>query len=44
MPHAAKGFIDMLHDLWWRCLLSKFEQLLPDVAGIAMDDRLGDPA
>jgi len=42
MPHATKSFIDVLHDLRWRLGPAKFKELLPDVAGVAMNDCLWD--
>jgi hypothetical protein len=40
MPHAAKGFIDILHDLGRRLGPTEFEELLPDMAGITVNDCL----
>lgn len=40
MPHTFQRFVDILHDLWWRVAPTKLEQLLPDMASVAMDDRL----
>jgi hypothetical protein len=42
MPHAAKSFVHIFHDLRWRFGPSEFKELLPDMAGVAMDDCLGD--
>lgn len=44
MPHTAKGFVDILHDLWWRFGPAQLEKLLPDVASISMDDGLRNTA
>jgi hypothetical protein len=44
VPHALQSLVDVLHDLWRRVRPAKFEELLPDMAGIAMDDSLGNPA
>lgn len=41
MPHATEGLIDILHNLRGGVGPTEFEQLLPDVAGVAVDDRLG---
>lgn len=43
VPHALQSLVDVLHDLGRRVRPAKFEQLLPDMACIAMDDSLGDP-
>ncbi len=40
MPHASKGFVDVLHDLRWRVAPSQFEKLLPDVTSVAVNHRL----
>ena len=42
MPHAAEGLVDVLHDLWRRVAPAELEQLLPDVARIAVNDCLRD--
>lgn len=44
MPHAAKGLIHFYHDLWRLAVPTELEQLLPDMACIAMNDRLWNPA
>ena len=44
MPHSTKSFIDIFHDLRGRLGPSEFEELLPDVTSISMDDGLGDAA
>jgi hypothetical protein len=41
MPHTPKSLIDILHDLRWRLSPAKLEELLPDVASISVNDRLG---
>jgi len=40
MPHSTKSFVDVLHDLWRRVTPAELKQLLPDVAGVAVDDCL----
>ena len=42
MPHATKGFVDILHNLWGRVAPTEFKQLLPDVASVTMDHSLRD--
>lgn len=42
VPHATKGFVDVLHDLRRGTAPAKLEQLLPDVARVAVDNRLRD--
>lgn len=42
MPHTTKGFVDELHDLWRALSPPQLEQLLPNMTGITVDDRLGD--
>lgn len=42
MPHAAESLIDVLHDLRRRIAPAKLKQFLPDVASVAVDDRLRD--
>ena len=42
MPHAAKGFIDVSHDLWRRLSPSELKKLLPDVARITVNNGLRD--
>lgn len=42
VPHASEGLVDILHDLRRRVGPSELKQLLPNVAGVAVDDRLGD--
>lgn len=44
MPHATESFVDVAHNLWWLVAPAQLEQLLPDVASVAMDHRLGDAA
>ena len=41
MPHAAKCFVDVRHNLGRRVAQTKLEQLLPHVAGVSVDDCLG---
>lgn len=40
VPHSTQSLVDVLHDLRWRATPAKLEELLPDVAGIAVDDSL----
>jgi hypothetical protein len=40
VPHTAESFIDVAHDLRWRIAPAKLEQLLPDMASIAVDHSL----
>jgi hypothetical protein len=42
MPHAAKRFVHVPHNLRRRVAPTKFEQLLPDMTSIAMDHSLWD--
>lgn len=42
MPHAAQSLVDILHDLRRRVTPAQLEQLLPDVACIAVDNGLWD--
>ena len=42
MPHAAESLVDIAHDLRRRVTPTKFEELLPDVASISVNDRLRD--
>ena len=42
VPHSAQSLVDVLHDLRRGATPTKLEELLPDVAGIAVDDRLRD--
>lgn len=42
VPHTAQGLVDELHDLGRSLTPPQFEQFLPNVAGISMNDRLGD--
>ena len=42
VPHATQGLVDVLHDLRWSITPAELEQLLPDVASIAVDNRLRD--
>lgn len=44
MPHAAERLVHELHNLWRRIGPTEFEQLLPHMAGVAMDDRLWNAA
>lgn len=44
VPHTAKSFVDILHDLWWRVAPAELEQLLPNVTGVAVNDSLWDAA
>lgn len=44
MPHAAKSLIDIAHDLGRGVTPAELKQLLPNVARIAVDDRLRDTA
>lgn len=44
MPHAAKGFIHFDHDLRRLAVPTELEQLLPDMACIAMNYRLWNSA
>jgi hypothetical protein len=41
MPHATKCLVNILHNLRGRLGPTKLKQLLPDVAGVAMNNRLG---
>lgn len=38
VPHTAKGFIDLGHDLRWFHAPSEFEQLLPNMTSISVND------
>ena len=42
MPHATESFVDLEHDLRWLTTPAEFEQFLPDMTGIAMDDSVRD--
>ena len=42
VPHAAESLIDVLHDLGWSVAPAELKELLPDVAGVAVNDGLGD--
>ena len=42
VPHATQGFVDVAHNLRWRITPTKFEQLLPDMASVAVDNGLWD--
>jgi len=42
VPHTTEGFVDVPHDLGRRVTPAQLKELLPDVAGIAVDDSLGD--
>jgi hypothetical protein len=44
MPHALQRLIHVLHDLGWGLCPAKLEQLLPDMACIAVNHRLRDAA
>lgn len=44
VPHAAKCFIHITHDLRGLINPAKLEQLLPDVTSVAMDDSFRDAA
>jgi hypothetical protein len=44
MPHASKSLIDKFHDLRRRLGPTQLEELLPDMAGVAVNNRLGDAA
>lgn len=44
MPHATKRFVDEFHDLGRSLGPPQLEQLLPDMAGISVDDCLRDAA
>jgi len=44
VPHTMKSIIDVLHDLRRRLSPSELKQLLPDMAGIAVDDGLRNTA
>jgi hypothetical protein len=44
VPHATQGLVDVLHDLRWRTAPAELEQLLPDMASIAVDDSFRDAA
>lgn len=41
VPHTTECFIHIFHDLRWRLSPSEFEELLPNVTGIAMNNGLG---
>lgn len=43
MPHASESFVDMPHDLRRRIAPAELEELLPNVACIAVHDRFRDP-
>lgn len=42
VPHSDKGFVDVRHDLGRRLDPAKLKELLPDVAGVTMDNRFWD--
>ena len=42
VPHTAKSLVDIAHDLRWGVTPAEFEQLLPHMAGIAVNDGLRD--
>ncbi len=44
MPHAAQRLVDVLHNLRRRLGPPELEQLLPNVTGVPVDDRLRDPS
>lgn len=44
MPHAAKSFVDLKHDLWWLATPAQLEEFLPDVASVSMNDSVRDAA
>jgi len=44
VPHAAESLIDILHDLGRGVAPAELEQLLPNVASIAVNNRLRDAA
>lgn len=44
VPHAMESLVDVFHDLGRSVGPAKLEQLLPDVAGVAVDNRLRDAA
>jgi len=44
MPHATKSLVDVLHDERRSSTPAELEQLLPDMACVAVDDRLRDTA
>jgi hypothetical protein len=44
MPHAAKSFVNILHDLRRRLGPAKLKQLLPDMASIAVNNSLWNTA
>ncbi len=44
VPHASESLVDILHDLGGRLSPPELKELLPDVAGVSMNYRLGNPA
>lgn len=44
VPHAAESFVDVLHDLRRGVAPAEFEQLLPDVTGVTVNNRLRNAA
>lgn len=44
MPHTLESIVDILHDLRGSVGPAKLKELLPDVASIAVNDRLRDAA
>lgn len=42
VPHTTKSLVDFQHDLWWFFTPAKFEELLPDVTSIAMNNSIWD--
>ncbi len=42
MPHSPQSFVHIFHDLGGRVAPAEFEELLPHMASIAVDDSLGD--
>lgn len=44
MPHAAQGFVDILHNLGRRLNPTQLKQLLPNMTSVAVNNRLRDPS
>lgn len=44
VPHATEGLIDKLHNLRRRLCPPQLKKLLPDMAGVSMNDCVGDAA
>ena len=42
MPHATQCLVNIFHDLGWRIAPTQLEQLLPNMACIAVNDSLWD--